>query len=400
MTKPRIDLHTAIENADDGDFLRELIGYAAQRLMDIEVANVAGAEHGERSPERRAHRNGYRARSWQTRAGEVDLKVPKLRKGSYFPSFLEPRRATEKALVAVIQEAYIHGVSTRAVDDLVQAMGAGSVSKSQVSRLCEDIDERVQAFLKRPLDGDWPFVWLDATYIKTRRNNRIVSVAAILAVGVNTDGRREVLGLKLGLSEAETFWAEFLRELTGRGLKGVQLVISDDHKGLRAAVDKVLGATTQRCRVHFMRNILSRVPKAHKEMVAASIRTAFAQETAAKAHEQWREVADSLRPRFDKAAELMDEAEHNVLAYMQFPRELRSKLHSTNTLESLNKEVKRRTNVVGIFPNEDAVERLVGAVLLEQHEEWAVTRRYMPVEILRALCQNDPDTTRPALAAE
>ena len=400
MTKPSMDLRTAIEKADDGDFLREMIGFAAQRLMDLEVETLAGAGYGERSPQRQTQRNGYRDRRWQTRAGDVGLQVPKLRRGSYFPSFLEPRRATEKALVAVIQEAYIHGVSTRAVDDLVQAMGGTGVSKSEVSRLCTEIDERVQAFLNRPLEGDWPFVWLDATYVKARRNNRIVSLAAIIAVGVNTDSRREVLGMKIGLSEAETFWAEFLRELTGRGLSGVQLVISDDHKGLKAAASKVLGATIQRCRVHFMRNALARVNKSQKEMVAASIRTAFTQETVKNAQAQWREVADRLRPRFDKVAELMDEAEHEVLAYMQFPKELRSKLHSTNTLERLNKEVKRRTNVVGIFPNEEAVERLVGAVLLEQHEEWSVTRRYMPVETLKALCQPDDDTALQALAAE
>lgn len=400
MTKPSMDLRTAIEKADDGDFLREMIAFAAQRLMDLEVETLAGAGYGERSPQRQTQRNGYRDRRWQTRAGDVGLQVPKLRRGSYFPSFLEPRRATEKALVAVIQEAYIHGVSTRAVDDLVRAMGGTGVSKSEVSRLCMEIDERVQAFLQRPLEGDWPFIWLDATYVKARRNNRIVSLAAIIAVGVNTDGRREVLGMKIGLSEAETFWAEFLRELTGRGLSGVQLVISDNHKGLKAAASKVLGATIQRCRVHFMRNALARVNKSQKEMVAASIRTAFTQETAENAQAQWREVADRLRPRFDKVAELMDEAEHEVLAYMQFPKELRSKLHSTNTLERLNKEVKRRTNVVGIFPNEEAVERLVGAVLLEQHEEWSVTRRYMPVETLKALCQPDDDTALPALAAE
>jgi transposase-like protein len=400
MTMSKMDPRTLIVEADDGDFLRELIGSAAQRLMELEVENVAGAGYGERNPDRQAHRNGYRQRSWQTRAGEIDLKVPKLRQGSYFPSFLEPRRATEKALVAVIQEAYIHGVSTRAVDDLVQAMGGTGVSKSEVSRLCKDIDERVQAFLNRPLEGAWPFVWLDATYIKVRRNKRIVSLAVIMAVGVNTDGRREVLGMKIGLSEAETFWSEFLRDLTSRGLSGVRLVISDDHKGLKAAASKVLGATWQRCRVHFMRNALARVSKSQKEMVAAMIRTAFAQETAKEAHDQWRNVADQLRDRFDKVAELMDEAEHEVLAYMQFPRELRTKLHSTNTLERLNKEVKRRSNVVGIFPNEDAVERLVGAVLLEQHEEWAVTRRYMPVETLKAVCHDDDETLPPALAAE
>jgi transposase-like protein len=401
MTNPKMDqLQAAVQNADDGDFLRELIGFAAQRLMDLEVEAFTGASYGERSSERQTRRNGYRDRQWQTRAGAVDLQVPKLRQGSYFPSFLEPRRATEKALVAVIQEAYVHGISTRAVDDLVHAMGGTGVSKSEVSRLCKEIDERVQAFLNRPLEGEWPFVWLDATYVKARRNQRIVSLAVIMAVGVNTDGRREVLGMKIGLSEAETFWTEFLRELTSRGLRGVQLVVADEHQGLKGAVEKVLGATTQRCRVHFMRNVLARVPKSQKSMVSAMVKTAFTQEKPEDAHQQWREVADRLRPQFDKAAEVMDAAEHDVLAFMQFPKELRTKLHSTNTLERLNKEVKRRTNVVGIFPNEDAVERLVGAVLLEQHEDWAVTRRYMPVETLQALCEPEDTDTPPALAAE
>jgi transposase-like protein len=278
MTNPKMDqLQAAVQNADDGDFLRELIGFAAQRLMDLEVEAFTGAGYGERSAERQTRRNGYRDRQWQTRAGAVDLQVPKLRQGSYFPSFLEPRRATEKALVAVIQEAYVHGISTRAVDDLVHAMGGTGVSESEVSRLCKEIDERVQAFLNRPLEGDWPFVWLDATYVKARRNQRIVSLAVIMAVGVNTDGRREVLGMKIGLSEAETFWTEFLRELTSRGLRGVQLVVADEHQGLKGAVDKVLGATTQRCRVHFMRNVLARVPKSQKSMVSAMVKTAFTQ---------------------------------------------------------------------------------------------------------------------------
>ena len=392
MTEDRIALQELIGKSADTDFLREMVGFAAQRLMELEVEALTGAGYGERSDERQTKRNGYRERTWETRAGAIDLRIPKLRRGSYFPAFLEPRRTAEKALIAVIQEAYVQGISTRNVDDLVKAMGMTGISKSQVSRLCQDIDERVQAFLSRPLEGDWPFVWLDATYVKVRQDGRIVSLAAILAIGVNSDGRREVLGLGLGLSEAETFWTEFLRSLTRRGLRGVKLVIADAHLGLKAAASKVLGATLQRCRVHCMRNLLACVGKAHQTMVAATIRTAFAQDTAQAAHEQWRRVADSLRPRFSKLAALMDEAEFDVLAYMKSPKELRTKLHSTNPLERLNGEIKRRTNVVGIFPGQAAVERLVGALLLEQHDEWAVARRYMTMESLNELCQpQSPD---------
>ena len=251
MTETMIDLPGVIAKSDDAEFLRELIRDAAQRLMDIEVSAVCGAGHGERTPERENQRNGYRSRQWDTRAGTIGLNIPKLRRGSYFPSFLEPRRTAEKALMAVIQEAYIQGVSTRAVDDLVRAMGLTGTSKSQVSRLCEEIDERVTAFLNRPLEGDWPFLWLDATYVKLRENHRIVSLAVIVAVAVSTDGRREVLGITVMPSEAETFWSDFLRSLTRRGLRGVQMVISDAHEGLKAAARKVLGAGWQRCRVHF-----------------------------------------------------------------------------------------------------------------------------------------------------
>src|SRR5204863_6142204 len=250
---------------------------------------------------------------WETRAGTVELRIPKLRKGSYFPGFLEPRRLMEKALTAVIQESYVHGVSTRSVDDLVQAMGGTGVSKSQVSRLCAEIDERVQAFLHRPIEGDWPYVWLDATYVKVRRDGRIISVAVIIAVGANTDGRREVLGMAVGASEAETFWTDFLRSLARRGLRGVKLVISDAHEGLKAAIAKVLNATWQRCRVHFMRNVLAHAGEQGRRVVSAFIGTAFAQDDAEAARTQWRQVADQLRPRVKKLAVLMDEAESDVL---------------------------------------------------------------------------------------
>src|ERR1700728_85742 len=386
MTEDKIALRALLEKGSDATFLREMIGFAAERLMQLETEGLCGAAPGERTSERRNHRSGFRERDWETRAGTVELRIPKLRRGSYFPAFLEPRRMTEKALAAVIQEAYVHGVSTRSVDDLVRAMGATGVSKSQVSRLCEEIDARVKAFLDGPLEGDWPYVWLDATYVKVRRNHRIVSVAVIIAVGVNTDGRREVLGMDIGPSEAETFWTDFLRKLRRRGLRGVKLVISDAHEGIKAAVAKLMNATWQRCRVHTMRNALAHAGKSSRRVVSAFMATAFAQASAEAAKAQWRRVADQLRYKLPKLAAFMDEAESDVLAYMSFPADHWPKIHSTNGLERLNGEVKRRTEVVGIFPNDDALVRLVGAILLEQNDEWAVQRaRYMTLETMATL---------------
>jgi putative transposase len=398
MTDEMMTLRTLLEKSSDAELLREMIGFTAQRLMELEVEGLTGAGHGERSPERVNQRNGYRDRTWETRAGTVELRIPKLRKGSYFPVFLEPRRMAEKALAAVVQEAYVHGVSTRSVDDLVQAMGMSGISKSQVSRLCAEIDEKVKAFLCRPIEGDWPYLWIDATYMKQRQNGRIVSVAVIVAVGVNGDGRREVLGMDIGPSEAETFWTAFLRKLARRGLRGVKLVISDAHEGIKAAVSKVLNATWQRCRVHFMRNALAHAGKSGRRVVSAFIGTAFAQDDAEAARLQWRRVADQLRPKLPKLAAFLDEAETDVLAYMSFPVAHRPKLHSTNPIERLNGEIKRRTEVVGIFPNEDAIVRLVGAILLEQNDEWAVQRgRYMSLETIAPL-SDDPIVKLPAVA--
>jgi putative transposase len=398
MTATNMDLKELLEKTADTDFLREMIGFTAQRLMELEVETLTGAPLSSRTADRLTHRNGYRAREWETRAGTVELRIPKIRQGSYFPGFLEPRRMGEKALSAVIQEAYIQGVSTRSVDDLVQAMGMTGISKSQVSRLCGEIDERVNTFLNRPLEGDWPYLWLDATYVKVRHAGRIVSVAVIIAVGVNDDGRREILGMTVGVSEAETFWTEFLRSLARRGLRGVKLAISDAHEGLKAAVAKVLHATWQRCRVHTMRNLLAHAGRQRRGVAAAFIATAFAQTDAAAAKAQWRNVADQLRPKLPKLAAAMDEAEVDVLAYMDFPAAHRTKLHSTNSLERLNGEVKRRTDVVGIFPNEAAIYRLVGAILLEQNDEWSVQRaRYMTLETIAAL-SDDAVVSLPVMA--
>lgn len=391
MTDDKIALREMLEKGSDATFLREMIGFAAQRLMELEVGDLTGAAHGERSPDRLVQRNGYRDRDWQTRAGTVELRIPKLRRGSYFPAFLEPRRTAEKALTAVIQEAYVQGISTRSVDDLVRAMGMEGISRSQVSRLCAEIDDRVRDFLARPIEGDWPYLWLDATYVKVREAGRIVPVAVTIAVGVNADGRREVLGMAIGSSEAEPFWLDFLRTLKRRGLGGVKLVVSDAHEGLKAAVTKVLRATWQRCRVHFARNALAHAGKTQRRIVSAWIGTAYAESDAAAAHAQWRTVADQLRPKVPKLAALMDSAEEDVLAYMHFPAAHRPKLHSTNSIERLNGEIKRRTDVVGIFPNEAAVVRLVGAILLEQSDEWATQRaRYMTLETIGAVSNTAP----------
>ena len=398
MTDEIMNLRTLLEKSSDADLLREMIGFTAQRLMELEVEGLTGAPYGEKSQERLVQRNGFRDRIWETRAGTVELRIPKLRKGSYFPGFLEPRRLAEKALAAVVQEAYVHGVSTRSVDDLVKAMGMTGISKSQVSRLCGEIDEKVKAFLSRPIEGDWPYLWIDATYVKVRQSGRIVSVAVIVAVGVNSDGRREVLGMDIGPSEAETFWTEFLRKLARRGLRGVKLVISDAHEGIKAAVAKVLHASWQRCRVHFMRNALAHAGRQGRRVVAAFIGTAFVQDDAEAAKTQWRQVADQLRPKVRKLAALMDEAEADVLAFMTFPKDHRAKIHSINPLERLNGEIKRRTDVVGIFPNEDAITRLIGALLLEQNDEWAVQRgRYMSLETIAPL-SDDPIIKLPAVA--
>ena len=406
MTTDRMALIELVEKGADADLVREMLAFAAERMMEAEVQVLTGAAHGARDPAgRQVQRNGYRERSWETRAGHIELEIPRLRKGSYFPSFLEPRRTAEKALTAVIQEAYVQGISTRSVDNLVKAMGATGISKSAVSRLIQEIDERVNAFLNRPIEGEFPYLWLDATYLKVREGGRIVSRAVIIAVAVNgsrdprlENGKREVLGVATGPSEAETFRTDFLRSLADRGLRGVKLVIADDHKGLCAAARRVFNATHQRCRIHWMRNALAHAPTKQRMAVAAMLKTIFAQETKADAETQWEAVADALREKQPKLGALMDASRDDVLAYMSFPREHWAQIASTNPLERVNREVKRRSDVIGIFPNDEAIVRLVGALMLETNDEWAVARRYMSLETLARITDN-PTIRLPAVAA-
>jgi transposase-like protein len=370
----------------DGDFLREGARLMAQMAMDWEVGQQVGAGRYERSPQRTNQRNGYRERPWDTRVGSILLEVPKLRSGTCFPSLLEPRRRAEKALLAVIQQAYIEGVSTRKVDDLLQSLGLTGIDKSQVSRVCKALDEVVDQFRNRPLDGTYPYLWLDAVYLKVRHNHRIVNEAVVLAIGARETGEREILGFSVGVSEEEASWQEFLRALVRRGLKGVQLVISDAHEGLKAAISKVLsGATWQRCRVHFMRNLLAHVPQGDKAMVAAAARTIFAQPNHQAARQQLAEVVQAMHTRWPKAAELLASAEDEVLAYMDFPQDHWTRIYSTNILERLIREIRRRTNVVGVFPDDPSVVRLLGTQVIEVAEDWELERRFFSQESMQRL---------------
>lgn len=404
MAKPRMDLSAFVGKLleeQDGDVLREGIRVLSQALMETEVAGLIGADRHERSGDRTAYRNGYRTRTWDTRVGTIELAIPKVRPGTYFPSLLQPRRRAEHALLAVVQEAYVHGVSTRKVDDLIKALGVDGMSKSEVSRICGELDTIVAAFRTRPLTGEHRYLWVDATYHKVRVDGRVVSQATVVAVGVTTEGERQVLGIDVGPSEDRAFWTAFLRSLVKRGLKGVRLVISDAHEGLKQAISTVLtGTTWQRCRVHFMRNLLATVPQGAREAIAAIVRTIFAQPDHASALTQLRKVADGLRARFPRAAALLEDAAEDVLAYRHLPIEHQRQLHSTNPLERLNKEIKRRSNVVGIFPNPAAVIRLVGAILLEQDDEWTVAeRRYFSAESMTQLTTPTLSTTAQEILA-
>jgi putative transposase len=380
----------------DKDFLKEALTLLINALMDAEVTSIIGAEKYERNNNRNNYRNGYRLREWDTRVGTLQLSIPKLRHGSYFPSLLEPRKMSEKALLNVVQEAYVHGVSTRKVDELVEALGMKRIDKSEVSRISKQLDEFVEEFKNRRLEGEYPYLWLDATFPKVREGGRVCSMALVIAVGVNQQGEREILGFDVGMSEDGAFWEEFLRRLVARGLKGVRLVISDAHEGLKAAIKKILtGSAWQRCRVHFMRNVLSQVPKHYQGMVSSIIRTIFAQNDQESAREQLRHVVDELKNRFPKAMKILEEAEEEILAYMAFPREHWAQIHSTNPLERLNREIRRRTDVVCIFPNREAVIRLVGAMLMEQNDEWKVGRRYFSLESMSKITSINEFTLTP-----
>ena len=363
----------------DVDFLREALAVLVEGIMDAEASVKAGAGYGERSPNRVTQRNGYRTRSWDTRVGTMELRIPKLRDGSYFPSLLEPRRRSEKALLAVIQQAYVEGVSTRRVDDLVKALGCEGISKSQVSRICRGLAEVVEKFLNRPLDGGpYAYLWLDALTQKVREDGRIVNVSVVVGTAVNAEGKREIVGLDVGTSEDGAFWLSFLRSLVARGLAGVELIISDAHQGLRDAIATVFGgASWQRCRTHFMTNLLTRVPKRTQPWVATMVRSIYQQPSAQEVHIQHGKVVEQLAGRFPEAATMLDEAGADILAFTHFPMEHWKKIWSNNPQERLNKEIRRRTDVVGIFPNRSAAMRLVGAVLAEQNDEWIVGRRYL-----------------------
>ena len=394
MTEVTIALKEYLYNIGmekDADFLRQGIELLSQLLMEAEVEQQIGAKKHERTEERSNYRNGSRKRSWETRVGEIELAIPKLRRGSYYPSLLESRRPAEKALLAVVQEAYLKGVSTRKVDDLLKALGLTGIDKSKVSRICKELDQAVEAFRQRQLQESYPYVWLDALYLKVRQNHRVVSLALVIAVGVDEQGERHLLGFDLGGSEEQAFWLAFLRSLVKRGLKSVQLVISDAHEGLKQAINQVFtGASWQRCRVHFMRNLLARIPHRDKQAVADAVRLIFDQPSHQSAADQLHQLVEKMDPIYPKAAKLLLEAETDILAYKTFPNKHWRRIHSTNMLERLNREIKRRTKVVGVFPDQPSVIRLVGTLLMKIDDDWRATqRKYFSLESMQLLTDTD-----------
>lgn len=385
MTIDMMTFSEVLNQAQDKDFLAEIAKFTLERLMNYEVTAQTGASYYAREEDRKNYRNGYRERAFDTRLGTLNLEIPKLREGSYFPSFLESRKRSEKALISVIQEAYVQGVSTRKMDDLVKAFGMEGISKSQVSSLCQEIDTKVKAFQDRPLEGEWPYVYLDALYIKVRDSDRVVSKACIIGIGVNEIGQRRILGFALKENESDIFWTEFLESLKKRGLKGVQLVISDAHSGLKSAIAKTLSAQWQRCWVHFMRNILPHIPKSHMNEVMGLLRLIVREEEPQEIQSRYRKVMESLKSKYPKVYDKMKDSEEDVLAYRHFPKVHHRKIYSNNPLERTNREVRRRTNVVGIFPNDPSVLRLIGEVLHQIDEDWLLQQNYMSTDSMLPL---------------
>jgi len=371
---------------EHGDLLRDAVALVVRELMDAEVTQLTGAQRGERTPERVTNLNGYRERAWETRVGEIELAIPRTRSGpAYFPSFLEPRRRCEQAIVSVVMEAYVNGVSTRKVDRLVEQLGIQGMSKDRVSRMCRDLDEHVEQFRSRPLEGAYPYLWLDAKHLKVRDRGRVVSKALVIAYAVHDSGRREVIGLDLGEVESEAFWTEFLRGLCSRGLTGLRLVVSDHHEGLRTAIARVLDAPWQRCCVHFVRNMHGHCRPAQRGLVSAALREVFNATDRAEAGRRLTDMLARLAQVAPKVCQLLEAAEEDLLAFMAFPPEHWSKLRSTNPLERVNREIGRRSDVVGIFPNDASAIRLAAALLIEQNDEWIVCRRYLSEESMRAI---------------
>ncbi|MCC7024341.1 MAG: IS256 family transposase [Thermomicrobiales bacterium] len=395
MTTEQVVSH--LIEGEGADLLRESLRWMVAELMEAEVSELVGAAHGERNPdERLTQRNGYRPRRWDTRAGEIELQIPKLRRGSYFPSFLEPRKRSEQALLNVVQQAYVCGVSTRRVDQLVESLGL-RISKSEVSRISAGLDEQVEAFRTRPLDGRYPYLWLDAKVEKVRDGGRVRRKALVIAHAVHESGRREILALDVGEAETEAFWREFLRGLVERGLVGVELAVSDAHPGLKAAIAQVLGCPWQRCTVHFLRDCLGHCRRDQHGMLAALIRPIFNQPDLGSARDRLSEAVAALDGRLEKVARMLEEAESDILAFYAFPAEHRTKLRSTNPLERLNREVGRRTDVVGIFPDDAALIRLTTMLAIEQNDEWLVGRRYLSAGSIALVLedQGDPPPDEP-----